>query len=61
MRVVGQKLEQLAFHFAARPTEDASHLDFEKNARVSAGEIARDGPCDHTSLMLGPAGTTQRF
>jgi hypothetical protein len=57
MRVVGQELEQLAFHFATRPAEYASDLEFKKNARISAGEIA------HTTdraiipaVMLEPAG-----
>src|SRR5262249_30804982 len=62
MRVVGQKLELFAFHFATRPTEDASYLDFEKNARVSAREIAH--ATDRAiipTLMFGPADATQRF
>src|SRR5262249_23679268 len=62
MRVVGQKLELLTFHFATRPTEDASYLDFEKNARVSAREIAH--ATDRAiipTLTLGPADATQRF
>jgi hypothetical protein len=62
MRVVGQELEQLAFHFATRPAKDASNLEFEKNARVSAGEITH--ATDRAiipAVMLGPASATQRF
>ena len=62
MRVVGQELELLAFHFATRPAEDAPRVEFEKNARVSAGEIAH--ATDRAivpALMLGSASTTQRF
>src|SRR5215510_82157 len=62
MRVVGQELEQLAFHFATRPAEDASHIEFKIDPRVSAGEIAH--ATDRAiipTVMLCPAVATQRF
>src|SRR5215831_7382555 len=62
MRVVSQELELLAFHFATRPAVDAPHVEFEKNARVSAGEIAH--ATDRAivpALMLGSASTARRF
>jgi hypothetical protein len=40
MRVVGQELEALAFHFAACPATYAPHLELEKYPRVAARKIA---------------------
>jgi hypothetical protein len=40
MRVVGQELKVLAFHFAARPATYATHLELEKYPRVAARKIA---------------------
>jgi hypothetical protein len=39
MRIVGQKLELLAFHFAARPATHAPHFKLEIYTRVAAREI----------------------
>ena len=38
-RVVGQKVQPLAFHFAATPTLDAPNVDLEKDTRVPARQI----------------------
>jgi hypothetical protein len=40
MRVVGQKLETLAFHFATTLADNASHIEFEIDPRVVTGKIA---------------------
>jgi len=62
MRSVGKELEQLAFHFATRPAEYASHFECKKKCACSAGQFA------HTTdravmpaVMLEPATTAQRF
>jgi len=62
MRVVRQEIEQLAFHFTARPAGNASHLEFEIDPRVPAGKIAcATGRAVIPAAMLGSASATQRF
>jgi len=39
-RVVGQKVETLAFHLAAAPALNAPYLDVQVNARVGTGQVA---------------------
>jgi hypothetical protein len=39
-RVVGQKVELLALHFAATPAQHAAHLELQVHPRVPAGQIA---------------------
>jgi len=39
-RVVGQKVETLAFHLAAAPALNAPHLDVQVHARVGTGQVA---------------------
>jgi hypothetical protein len=62
MRVVGQKIEPLAFHFATRPAKYASHGEFEKYSRVAAGKISH-ATCRAIvpAVVLAAARTAQRF
>jgi hypothetical protein len=41
-RIVGQKVEPLAFHFATLPAKNTSHFDFEKYARARECEGIRN-------------------
>lgn len=62
MRVVGQKSEPLALHVPATSTIHTPHLEFEVDARVPVGQIAR--PANRTVVptpMQRPTRAAQRF
>ena len=53
-RVVGQKLQSLALHFAATPALDSAHLEIEIDAHVAARQIANLPP---RAVVEAPVGS----
>jgi hypothetical protein len=61
-RVVGQKLQPLALHFAATPALDSAHLEIEMDAHVAARQVANLPPRAVVEAPVGsPTKTAQRF
>jgi hypothetical protein len=58
MRVVGQKIEPLTFHFATGPAKNASHFQFEKYVRVAARKIAYLTDRAIVPAVVGTSATT---
>ena len=62
MQIVGQKIELLAFHLAAKLAKNASHIEFEKDPRVAAGQIADATHCAIVPALVQASTTTaERF